>query len=398
MQTIKNLVPQGIKNYYHALSSILAVIYNRYPAKDLTVIGVTGTDGKTTTSTIIYHILNQTGHKAALLSTVSAYIGDETINTGFHTTTPNEWTLQKLLKTIKDKNIQYVVLESTSIGLDQHRLIGTNIDYAVVTNFTHEHLDYHKTLTNYAKAKAKLVNHAKVSVINADNDSYSQLKPHLSNDSKPIFYSIKKTPHKTAIKKIFPSTHNQQNALAAITIVEKLGITPEKSLTALKNFPGVPGRLEYVKNNRDLDIVVDFAHTPNALESVLTHLKKHTKGRLVAIFGATGRRDPEKRPMMGKIASELADEVVLTSDDNYDEDVNTIIRQIKEGITTNHGHIHAQPDRFKALDFALNTLAKKGDTIAVLGQGHEQTINLDGKTETPWNDTDTIKKLLTKKT
>lgn len=395
MKIIKNIIPQSIKNIYHAFSAILAVIYYRYPAKDLTVIGITGTDGKTTTSSMIYHILRFSGKKTALISTVAAYIGDKIVNTGFHTTTPNEWALQKLLKDIRSRGINYVVLESTSIGLDQYRLLGTNIKYAVYTNITHEHLDYHRTFKAYVAAKAKLIQYAHTIVLNTDNDSYNNLKSFIKPPVKILLYSLNKYPRTNQLKKIFPSKHNQENALAALTLIKSLNITETQALKSLEDYPGVPGRLEYVKNSRGLTITVDYAHTPNALKQVLTHLKAQAgKHKLIAVFGATGRRDYKKRPIMGNIASRLADEVVLTSDDSYDEDVNSIIQQIKQGVKVNYGHVHSIPNRQKAIAFALNKLADKGDTIAVLGIGHQQTINMDGRTETPWNEISIIKQML----
>ena len=387
------MFPQSIRNIYHALSATLATIYYKYPAKSLKVIGVTGTDGKTTTSSIIYHILKESGKKVALISTVAAYIGDKTIDTGFHTTTPNEWRLQKLLAEIKNENIEFVVLEATSIGLDQHRLLGTNIRYAVFTNITHEHLDYHKSLNNYVLAKIKLLKNAKKVILNQDNSTKS-LSSYVANNKNIVMYSQKQLNESHPIRKLFPSTHNQENAHAAMTLVRELGIPDEQITKSMESFKGIPGRLEYVENDIGINIVVDFAHTPNALQKTLIHLKEITKGKLVTVFGATGRRDITKRPIMGKFASLIADEVVLTSDDTYGENIDTIIRQIKEGVVKNHGHIHSIPDRGEAIQFALNTLCKSGDTLAVLGQGHEQSINLDGVTEIPWNDTKIIKAYL----
>jgi UDP-N-acetylmuramoyl-L-alanyl-D-glutamate--2,6-diaminopimelate ligase len=383
------MIWQKLKNIYHFANAFLAVFYYGYPAKDLEVIGVTGTDGKTTTSTIIYHLLNSSGRKAALITTVAAYIGDNQIDTGFHTTTPNPWVLQKLIKKIKDQGIKFLVLESTSHGLDQHRLLGCNYKVGVITNITHEHLDYHKNPDNYLKAKAKLLKKSKYAVLNLTDSSFEKLKSRLNK--MVITYSDKDIPK--FVKDKFNQDYNQLNAQAAIKVARIFNLDEDDIKKAILSFEGVKGRVEKVPNKFGLNIVVDFAHTPNAIDKVLTSLKSQTQGKLIAVFGATGRRDVAKRPKMGQLASQIADLIVLTADDCYDEDVNKIINQIKSGITKNHQNIISFTDRQKAIDYAI-LRARKGDTIAILGQGHEQSINLDGKTETPWSDVKAAKKAL----
>lgn len=370
----------------------MAVFYYGYPAKDLEVIGVTGTDGKTTTSTIIYHILKSSGRKVALITTVVAYIGNKEIDTGFHTTSPDPWTLQKMIKDIKDQGIEFLVLESTSHGLDQHRLLGCNFKVGVITNITHEHLDYHKNEANYLKAKSKLLKKSKYAVLNSLDSSFEKLKSIINR--MIITYSDENIPKYVTNK--FPERFNQLNAQAAINVVRIFDIDEDNIGKAISTFEGVKGRMEEVSNQFGLKIIVDFAHTPNAMEKVLSSLGSQTKGKLITVFGATGRRDVTKRPKMGKIASKLADLVVITTDDCYDEDVNKIINQIKSGITKNHQNIISFTDRQKAIDYAISK-ANKGDTVAILGQGHEQSINLDGKTETPWSDINATKKALKKK-
>lgn len=383
---------QKLKNIYHFFNALLAVFYYGYPAKDLEVIGVTGTDGKTTTSTIIYHILKSTGKEVALITTVAAYIKDDQIDTGFHTTSPDPWTLQKLIKEVKDQGIKFLVLESTSHGLDQHRLLGCNFKAGVITNITHEHLDYHKNKDNYLKAKSKLLKKSKYAVLNSTDPSFEKLKSIIKK--MVITYSDKDIP-KYVINK-FPEGFNQLNAQAAISVVRIFDIDEDDIGKAISTFKGVKGRMEEVSNKLGLKIIVDFAHTPNAIKKVLSSLKKVTKGKLIAVFGATGRRDVTKRPKMGKIASELADLVILTADDCYNEDVNKIINQIKSGITKNHQNIISFTNRQEAINYAIIN-ANKGDALAILGQGHEQSINLDGKTETPWSDIKAAKKALKKK-
>lgn len=382
----KQIVPQSFKNVYHLLHATLAIIRFGYPARKLIVIGVTGTDGKTTTSTIIYHLLKTAGKRVALVSTVAAYIGHDSLDTGFHVTSPNPWQLQQLLSRLVKEEYQYLVLEATSHGLDQHRLLGTNISIGVVTNVTHEHLDYHRTYDRYLHAKAKLFHRARYAILNQDDQSFEPLKKHITRTSKAkiIPYRHHKIP--AYIVNRFPEPYNQLNAIAAKTVARLLSIPNSTIETAIASFPGIPGRMEMIPNHLGLNIIVDFAHTPNSLRRVLTALKTTTTGKLIAVYGAAGHRDHTKRPMMGEIGARLADEVVLTAEDPRTEDVHTIINQMKSGITQNYGHVHAIIDRQRAINFAITTLAAKGDTIAILGKGHEKSLNLDGTIETPWSD------------
>lgn len=397
---------QSIKNLIHGCLALGAVIYYHYPAAKLTTIGVTGTDGKTTTSTLIYHLLKSAGIKVALISTVAAYIGNERIDTGFHVTSPDSCSLQRLLARIVNQGYTHVVLESTSHGLDQHRLLGTNIQIAVVTNVTHEHLDYHKTYTNYIRAKAKIFSTAHTAIINADDASFKQLKRYIPNSCQLISYSLKQAYNLAAgfsqnesrkllatAQKKFSETYNHQNTLAASIVVRVLGVPFDTLIRAIPTFPGVPGRMQIVPNNKGINAIVDFAHTPNALKAALTAARTQTQGKLLVVFGAAGLRDATKRPLMGEIASQLADEVILTSEDPRTEDARLIIEQIKTGATQNRGHIHSQPDRRQAIQFALS-LASTGDTVIVCGKGHEQSMNLDGKREVPWSDAEVMSSLL----
>lgn len=389
--TIKDLVPQSIKNLYHFINALAATTWCAYPARRLTVIGVTGTDGKTTTSTLIYYLLKTAGKKVALVTSVAAYIGAESVDTGFHVTSPDPWPLQRLIQKIANQGFEYLVLEATSHGLDQHRLLGTHVTIGVLTNITHEHFDYHQTYARYVAAKAKLFQKARFAILNQDDQSFPLIKKHICC-AKIIPYSGKNAP--TFVKSHFPESYNHANAQAAITIAKLLNLTQSSIKQGIVTFPGVPGRMEEIKNNQNIRVIVDFAHTPNALKQALTSLKKTTTGKLIAVFGHAGKRDYTKRPLMGAVAAKLADEVVLTAEDPRGEDVDTINLQIKSGATTNHGHLHSIPDRKKAIFFAIHTLAHKGDTVVLLGKGHEKSLNLDGKTEIPWSDQEVAKEAL----
>lgn len=393
---LSQLLPQTIKNWFHWVVALIAVYYHRFPSKHLKVIGVTGTDGKTTTATMTYHFLKQSGYKVALISTVAAYIDTEEIDTGFHVTSPDPWQLQQLLSQIVSKGMDYVVLEATSHGLDQHRFYGVDFEVGILTNITHEHLDYHINMDNYIAAKSKLFHKSKVAVLNKSDKVFKQVKSHLRPDTLILDYSPKSinSKQKSAVKSKFEEAYNQLNASAALTLATYLGSDEKQLLKAVKNFPGVKGRLEEIENSQGFRTIVDFAHTPNALENVLKALKQQTKGKLIAVYGSAGLRDRDKRKLMGKIGSEIADEVVLTAEDPRTESVWSIIDEMASQIKQNLGHIHKIPDRQEAIDFAIS-IAQKGDIVAVLGKGHERSMCF-GTIEYPWSDQEAIKKALKK--
>lgn len=395
LKFIRNLIPHYIVNlFYHLPISILATIFYHYPARNLVVIGVTGTDGKTTTSTLIYEILRKAAKKVALITSVCAKIGRKNLDTGLHVTTPDAWELQKLLRYIADKKFKFVVLESTSHGLAQYRLWGCNFQIGVLTNVTHEHLDYHGSWFQYLKDKARLFKKTKYSVLNRDDGSYSYLKDKAGG--KVITYGLKKadfTPEKFTFKTLLPGDYNQYNCLAAIAVSKILEINNKDIKKAITSFKGVPGRMEEVLS-KPLKIIVDFAHTPNGLENALRTLRAVEHKRLIAVFGCAGLRDKEKRPKMGKIACRLADIVVLTAEDPRTEDVKEIIGQIEKGCEKK-GKIYKEPDRGKAIALAIS-LAKEGDVVGIFGKGHEKSMCF-GTKEYPWLDKKAIEKVLRSK-
>ncbi|KKT97574.1 MAG: UDP-N-acetylmuramyl-tripeptide synthetase [Microgenomates group bacterium GW2011_GWA1_46_15] len=369
------------------------MIWYGFPARRLTIIGVTGTDGKTTTATMVYHVLKHAGKKVALISTVSAYMGDEEIDTGFHVTTPEQFPFQRLLRRIVNSGHTHVVLEVTSHGIAQHRIFGIRPTIAILTNITHEHLDYHGSYAAYLKTKARFLSRAKTAIINHDDSSFDEVKAYIKKHSwntriVPYAYRLLDAQSKRIVLDRFPEGYNRQNGAAVITAAEYLHLPLAQTLDAIKRFPSVLGRMQEVPNTRGLTLIVDFAHTPNALEHALKALRGGVKSgkKLIAVCGAAGLRDAMKRPMMGKIAAELADEIVFTAEDPRIEDVNVIIRQMKEGVRENHGHVHELADRRTAIRFAIQTLARPGDTIGIFGKGHETSMNLDGKHEVPWSD------------
>lgn len=390
---------QDIKNIFHLLEALLANILFGFPSKKLKVLAITGTDGKTTTTTLLYHILRKADYKVALISTVAAYIGEDEIDTGFHVTTPSSFALQRLLAKIAKQKIDYVILETTSHGIDQNRIWGIHPTIAAITNVTHEHLDYHKTFENYLRTKARLLLRSDLAIVNKDaKESDEMLEGVLQSAGKEFeLASIDKLPRKVrqaVFTRFGDQEYNYQNTAVAFAIAKHLEVKEKDIVTAITHFPGVPGRMEEVLKHRGIRVIVDFAHTPNALEVALQSLQDdRKKGRVITVFGCAGLRDHTKRPLMGAVATKLSDLVVLTSEDPRTEDVWSIIAQIKSGVEGNHGKIVSIADRYQAIQFALLELAKSGDTVIITGKGHEKSMCY-GETEYPWSDQEAVKKIM----
>jgi len=402
-----------IKNIFHYISAVLATLYYGYPARSMTVVGVTGTDGKTTTCHLLFHILKTAKKNVSLISSVEARIGNSHIDTGFHVTTPSPWSLQKLFKKAKDSGCEIVVLEVSSHGLDQNRVVGASIDIGIVTNVSHEHIDYHRNFGNYLLAKSKLLHGTKISILNSDDSNFDVLKSHTSG--KVVTYSITQKANftqssYTLAPKII-GEFNRYNCLAAAAAAKYCNVSKKTIEKAIRNFPGVLGRMEKVKISKPFTVIIDFAHKINALEKALSAARKTTRNKLIVVFGCAGLRDRVKRPIMGEIAARLADVVVLTAEDPRTEDVRDIINEIsagchKEGIKELSKHdvkridqkmykkyFFKIPDRQEAINFAIRKLAKAGDTVILCGKGHEQSMCW-GTHEYPWDERKALQKAL----
>lgn len=396
-----------LKRPYHFFKTGLAkglpaLIKFGFPQSKLKIIAITGTDGKTTSSTLLYHVLRESGKKVALVSTVGAYIDGEKFETGFHVTSPSPDQLFAFMRKMIKNKTEYLVLEFTSQGAYQHRLFGIRPTIAGVTNIDQDHFDYHLNYQNYLEAKATVLKKAKTVVLNADDQSYYRLKKFFPNQKYNVLEYGQETKLgskiEKAIKERFPEVFNQNNAHLVCTIALELGIDQKNISQSLISFEGVPGRMQFIENNKNLKIVVDFAHTPQGLRSALTALrtlmkKEKMPGNLIAVYGCAGLRDAAKRPMMGQIGVELADLLVFTAEDPRTEDIWSIIRQMKEALTIGHNKILSIPDRQEAINFAIQKLAKKGDIVAIFGKGPEQSMCY-GTTEIPWSDEDAVKEAL----
>jgi UDP-N-acetylmuramoyl-L-alanyl-D-glutamate--2,6-diaminopimelate ligase len=402
-----------------ALAHLCAAFYEN-PARKLTVIGVTGTDGKTTTSNLIYQILLAAGHRAGIISTVNAVIGGEVIDTGFHTTTPDAPDTQKYLAQMVAAGLTHVVLESTSHGLSQHRVTGCEFDIGVITNITHEHLDYHKTYEEYRAAKGRLFTmlaetpekpqgNPRLAVLNRDDSSYDYL--HELTQVQQVAYSLNPGVDAWAedvqlqstgmnfvavgdrfrqpISSTLVGDYNISNILAAFSAaVFGSGISPEVAARGIAALPGVPGRMERIDLGQDFTAIVDFAHTPNALEVTLKTARQLTHGRVIAVFGSAGLRDRAKRRMMAEVAVHMADVTVLTAEDPRTESLDAILAEMADA-AVKEGGIEGEdffrvPDRGDAIRKALQ-IARPGDLVIACGKGHEQSMCF-GTVEYPWDD------------
>lgn len=404
---VLNQILYRIKRPYHLLKTglmrgLLAQIMHRFPAKKLKIITITGTDGKTTTSSLTYHLLKTAGKKVGLISTVAAYIGKKQIGTGFHVTSPSPTNLYSFIRQMVNKNFEYLVLEMTAHGTYQYRDWGIKPTVAGLTNITHEHLDYFLTYDQYVAAKALLLKKAQTVILNQDDQSFYRVKKHLKpNQQQIVTYSQQDELDpiiQKAIKTKFKEEYNRMNAKLAAAIVDQVGVESNQIAAGIETFPGVPGRMEEVTTNKKFRVVVDFAHTPNGLEVALQALSQQLatqkkQGRLIAVYGCAGLRDRSKRPLMGKIGVKYADLCVFTAEDPRTENVWSIIRQMKEQITDNHNKIISIADREKALKFTLNQIAQPGDIVGIFGKGPEKSMCI-GTTEHPWNDRQVVEKIL----
>ncbi|HRN96518.1 MAG TPA: UDP-N-acetylmuramoyl-L-alanyl-D-glutamate--2,6-diaminopimelate ligase [Candidatus Levybacteria bacterium] len=397
---------RSLKNFAHLLLAICANVVYGFPSRSMKMVGVTGTDGKTTTASLIYDILQKSGKKVALLTTVSATIDGKSYDTGFHVTTPNSFALQKYIALAKKASVHYFILETTSHGLDQNRVFGVHYAVSVVTNIAHEHLDYHKTYEKYVAAKAKIIGVSDICIVNHDDISY----PFLSQNSKLATYGLHKdagvTLEKYPLKISMPGLFNTYNALAALAVTMQLGVSYDIAKKTIETYQTPKGRQDIVQKN-PYTVMIDFAHTPNSFQALLSSLRVEYSGRIIHVFGSAGQRDHSKRASMGEISSQYSDIIVLTAEDPRNEKVEEINKEIRKGISdefevrsleskgTQSKSLYQISDRKVAIEFALS-LAQKGDVVVITGKGHEQTMNL-GEGEFEWSDHEVVKKALEKK-
>jgi len=385
-----------VKRVYHFFKTALgqaipAMIQTNFPQRKLVIIAITGTDGKTTTSSLIHYILTQAGIKTGLISTLGAKIGNDEIETGLHVTNPTPKLLFQIIKKMVDQDCTHLVIEMTSHGAYQFRNFGLTPQIGAITNVSHEHFDYHLNFRQYVLAKASLFHHTPKVWINQEDQSFTLLKKvlkqHLVAYSPSSYLPLV---IKQSVRARFDQAYNQLNAKLASLIAIELKIDPKIIAQAIKKFPQLSGRMQQISNSRKIRVIVDFAHTPKAVEAALLSLKtqrSNAKGRLITVLGSAGQRDVTKRPKMGKLAAEHADLVIFTAEDPRVENVWSIITQLKSDLGKNHHKVLSIADRGAAIYFAINHLAKAGDTVVILGKGHEKSLCF-GQDEHSWSDTE----------
>lgn len=420
-----------IKGADRLAMAIFSSAFYDHPSQKLIVIGVTGTDGKTTTTNLIYHILRTAGIRAGMISTVNAVVGDEILDTGFHVTTPESPDVQRYLAQMVDAGLTHVVLEATSHGLAQERVAAVDFDLAVVTNITHEHLDFHLDYRGYLQAKGKLfeaISHIqpgikgveKLGVLNKDDQSYDDLQK--ITEAKQLSYSIDSQADLWAdeitlgpagvqfrvngwnepfqIQSNMVGFYNVANILAAIgaTLVG-LNIPISTIQQACSTVETIPGRMEAIDLGQDFLAIVDFAHTPNAIRQALIAARELTSGKIIAVFGSAGLRDVEKRKLMPETAAGLADEMILTAEDPRTESLDAILMDMAEGATRGGAvqgeNFWLEPDRGNAIRRAVNR-AERGDLVICLGKGHEQSMCF-GTEEYLWDDRKALRAALSER-
>ncbi len=366
-----------------------------HPERKMTLLGVTGTNGKTTTTSVIKHILMSAGYKTGLIGTIQNEIGEEVLHT--ENTTPLTYEFMEVLAKMADAGCKYVVMEVSSFGLCQKRIGPSHFRTAVFTNLTQDHLDYHKDMEDYYQAKKLLFGICDAAIINTDDDYGRRLYGEVSCERKSFsvrgnadIYAdgikIKSTgssfwyccgDKSHLVKTRIPGLFNVSNLTAAIAVCLREGIPAETVISAIENYNGVKGRCEVIPTGRDFTVICDYAHTPDAIENILRSVKEYTEGRLICLFGCGGNRDAAKRPKMAKAAALYADRLVVTSDNPRNEDPEAIIKDILVGLEGTDVPYDVVVDRREAIYHALK-IAQKGDIIVLAGKGHEDYQILAG--------------------
>ncbi len=366
-----------------------------HPERKMKFIGVTGTNGKTTITSVIKNILMKNGIKTGLIGTIQNEIGDEIAHT--ENTTPMAFDYMKLLSKMAEEGCKYVVMEVSSFGLVQYRIGSTHFDMGIFTNLTQDHLDYHKTMENYYLAKKMMFDVCDFAVVNTDDEYGKRLYSEISCEKKSygvnkqadcLYNIIEMKSNGTSFKYVteddtqlvkmnIPGMFNAANVTAAITVCLKAGLSMEAILKSISEYNGVKGRCEIIPTGRDFTVICDYAHTPDAIENILKSVKEYTQNRLICLFGCGGNRDAKKRPLMAQAAAKYADRLVITSDNPRDEVPEAIIDDILKGLEGNDIAFDVVVDRTKAIYHSLE-IAEAGDVIVLAGKGHEDYQVLPG--------------------
>lgn len=363
-----------------------------HPERKMTLIGVTGTNGKTTITNVIKHILMANGHKTGLIGTIRNEIGDDILPT--ENTTPMAYELMSVFDKMAAAGCEYVVMEVSSFALVQHRIGPARFRAALFTNLTQDHLDYHKDMEDYYQAKKMLFDACDTAVVNVDDEYGRRLFGEISCEKKSFgidasadfsaeVLSLRSTGSSfgingsVVINSPVPGMFNVSNFLAAFAVCSILGLSEEKIVRAVEDFKGVRGRCEVIPTGRDFTVICDYAHTPDAVENILKSVKEYTEGRLICLFGCGGNRDKAKRPKMAASAAKYADRLIVTSDNPRNEKPEDIISDILVGLKDTETPYDVVTDRREAIYYGLK-IAEKGDIIVLAGKGHEDYQILAG--------------------
>ncbi len=387
----KQIITDNSRKFYGELCAA----WFDHPEKKLKIIGVTGTNGKTTITNVIKNIFMKNGVKTGLIGTICNEIGDETVHT--YNTTPMAFDYMCLLDKMVKAGCKYAVMEVSSFGLVQHRIGPTHFDMGIFTNLTQDHLDYHKTMENYYQAKKMMFDECDYALINTDDEYGRRIFSEISCKKERYGISSEADYYADAIKIKSDGTSfwycyngksqlvnmkmtgmfNVSNVTAAISVCLKAGLPIEDILKAVSEYNGVKGRCEIIPTGRDFTVICDYAHTPDAVENILKSVREYTEGRLICLFGCGGNRDAKKRPLMAKAAAKFADRLIITSDNPRDEIPEAIIDDILAGLKDSEIPFDVVVDRTKAIHHSLK-IAEKGDIIVLAGKGHEDYQVLPG--------------------
>ncbi len=426
-KVVKKVIPtklfKQVEPYGHKGETMLWQAKYGYPAKGLNVIGITGTNGKTSTAFLAHNMLNKAGYKVGLMTTVAYGVGDNLTPQVAHMTTVSPSTLLSRIKAMRAQGMEWLVLETTSHALAQHRVWGIPYSIVAMTNLTHEHLDYHGSFEKYRDAKLQLFklcnankNGRQIGIVNADDRYGEMFAMAIAN---PVSYGLKHGDLRVANLKLTPSgstftaktngdeynivchlpgSFNVSNALAAIAIGRAVGLNRQQIEQGISTLKAVEGRMNRVDEGQPFEVIIDFAHTPDSFEKLFKDLRPVVKGKLICVFGSAGRRDQAKRPIQGGLAGKYCDVVVVTEEDDRDIDGHKIMNEIASGSEKagkkKDKDLFLILDRTEAIKFAFSQ-AKAGDTVLLLGKGHEKTIErADGTHD--WNETATATALLKK--
>ena len=399
-------------NTREALAKIACNFYDN-PSKKFNLIGITGTKGKTTTTFMIKSILEKGGQKVGLIGTVANYIGDKNLGESSRTT-PESLELQELFAEMVKEKVDTVVMEVSSQSLKLHRVDGCDFNIGVFTNFSEDHISEkeHPDMQDYFNSKLKLFDMCKKGFINVDDYQVAKVKKLAKNcdiktygidnsadllakditvTNASVDFKVKIGQRNERVKTGIPGRFSVYNSLAAISVAGVFGIDAEKIKEALLEVR-VPGRSELVDNKKELTIMIDYAHSPESLQSILSAVKSYTRGRVIAVFGCGGDRDPGKRPQMGEISGNVADFTIITSDNPRTEEPAEIVKEIEVGMKKTKGKYVTIVDRIEAIKYAIN-MANKNDIIVLAGKGHETYQEINGK-KYPFDEREIIKKLI----